>query len=379
LLTQYYQGILKEVPDAPLHLTYVNHFLKTPPYPQIAGADRYGFWWECGAGGNNRATPASALKWYHTQLDFYYQHAVQQNAEFQAIFNPSPLEQFASEGKIRSGFYPETITDSRRQELTEMVIRLAEKKNQGWNREEPDLFRFWKYYTPPANCVRAMSWLSVMEGAKSVAVWYWGPGVEEINRKKRIERKDSLVSITGWDGKGSPQLDEYAEFASEIQRYGKLIRSMMKEIAPLVGNSLGHEIVRMEEPVSPPFKIRNPDAVWRSFRIPGYQGRVIMIVNTSVGKWCKGRSPFMLSEHDRFRIDDNGNLVDYKPFVREQYLECALLMRDMKCVDLATGDFIAMDENDMFSISVRPGGGQFLFICPKSSSEDQKIKRQFGF
>ena len=92
VLKQYYEGILREVPDAPLHLlmNYLPQFAKLePPYPGVMGTDRYCFWWEMSG---HRATPWYALKWYHSQLDNYYQLATERGADFQAVFTASTIE-----------------------------------------------------------------------------------------------------------------------------------------------------------------------------------------------------------------------------------------------------------------------------------------------
>jgi len=400
-LKQYYEGILREVPDAPLHLV-MNHLPQfvnmEPPYPGVMGTDRYAFWWEMSG---QRATPWYALNWYHTQLDRYYQLTTQRGADFQAVFTASTLETFASPETLKSWLYPNTMALSPkdrknffidptgalsaedRNQLYNTIVEFAAKKNQGWDQGPQGNLRFWKYYRPPVNCVRAMSWLGIMEGARSVAVWAWQPPYEKMkNFAHRTNGKpgpEYINSITGWDGKGTPQLEEYTEFAGQIQRYARLVRAMSKECVPLDKNNLplGHELAANTEGAKVVFDAKGDDVTWQSFKVPGYSGKVVLVVNTAVGSWCEGRSPHYLSPKDMFRIDDFGKAVDYTPFKEARDLTCCILVEGMECVDLATGKPVTLKDDQTMTMSVVPGGGRFLFLAPKGSDEWIRLKQKF--
>ena len=180
-----------------------------------------------------------------------------------------------------------------RTKLYNNVLEFAARKNQGWANAQNNLL-FWKYYRPPGNCVRAMSWLSIMEGARSVAVWAWSPPREDMkdfaHRSNGSPGREYISSITGWDGKGTPQLDEYAEFTGQIQRYARLIRVMTKDCAPLDKKNLplGHELAANTEGAKAVFDVKGDDVAWQAFTVPGYSGKVVLVVNTGVGSWCGG-------------------------------------------------------------------------------------------
>ncbi len=370
MLKKYYEGILKEIPDAPLHL--VHDYLgplkaMEPPYPAIIGTDRYAFWWEFGSGGH-RATPSYALNWFRGQMDAYYQETVARGAEFQAVFTADTLESFATLEDVRKSFYPDMPEAQRDKYLANAELN-AKNKNLGWDHGPQGLLRYWKYYRPPANCVRAMGWLSILEGARSLAIWHWGPLDESMkdfaHRQTGRAGSEYLCSITGWDGKGTPQLDEFTAFAAEIQRYGKLIRAMTKENT-------------VNDKAGAPITIKDADVHWRSFRVDGYTGRVIVVVNTSVGQWCEGRSPGFLSPHDTYQIDDMGNLTGYKPFDKPREVSLRLLADGADCVDLQQCSSLTHGTDGSLSISAMPGGGRFLFVSPKGSAELARLKQQFG-
>lgn len=398
-LKRYYEGILRKVPDAPLHLLMdtLPHFVTMePPYPEVLGTDRYAFWWEFGDGGG-RAAPSYALSWYQSQLCAYSQLTAAYGSEFQAVFTANTLEFFISPENARLAFYPASIPEKQRDQYFQTLQANVKNKNLGWDQSHDGLYRYWKYYRPPANCMRAMSWLAIMEGARSVAVWHWGPFWYQLkdfrnNGKPGVEY---ISSITGWDGKGTPQLDEFAEASREIQRYSKLIRVMSKEYKPLEKILLPagqkpaankHEDSVTDDfgdPV-PVFEIMNGNAggglpFWRSFKVPSYLGKVVLIVNAGVGSWCEGRSPSYPQGDTVYRIDDFGNAVDYTPFKEARDMTCRVPLKNMDCFDLETGKSVPMKDDRTLSVSIVPGGGKFLFLAPRGSDEWTRLKKQFGF
>src|SRR5690606_30386725 len=116
-----------------------------------------------------------------------------------------------------------------------------------------------------------------------------------------------------------------------------------KETTPIINQPLGHEDVKTAEPKAPPIRLEESNAVWRSFTLPGYDGRVVIVVNTEVGSWSDGRSPDHLQEKDPFRIDDEGNLLDYRAYYLPRKLGFHLAgaiggePAEEECVDLSSG------------------------------------------
>jgi len=222
-----------------------------------------------------------------------------------------------------------------------------------------------------------MGWLSILEGARSVVIWHWGPIADTMKdftcRQTGHSGKEYICSITGWEGKGTPQLDEYTAFAEEIRRYGKLIRAMTKEYGAKDNSG-----VLGRQPTLPPVDISDEDIRWRSFRIAGYTGRVLAIVNTRVGQWCDGRSPRFVSSADAYRIDDRGNLIDYIPYEQPREVKIRILASGAECADLAQGVPLSEGTDGSVSVQVMPGSGRFVFLCPKNSGETSRLKKQYG-
>lgn len=370
LISEYYTGIYKEIPDAPIYMLH-NYLgvinVALPPFPAMQGTDRYPFWWEFGTAGN-RATPASGLRWYHTQLNAFYQESLRQNGEFFAVFNAgSALETPWTREKVKASFYPKTISEDERERLTQMVERLAKKKNQGWFETESGALQHWKYYEAPKNTVRAMSWLAVMEGAKAVYLYHW----------IREERRDYPTGAPS-ELQIKPELiQEFSEFAKGIQRYGRLVRAMVKEFTPYKGSPVGHEVVESEPIASPPVKFMQRNLEWRTFRVNGYKGKIVVAVNTDVGEWCDGRSPEVLTPDDQFRIGEKGELLDYKAYTKPRTIKFSIPETGMACLDLETGNALQPDEQGTFSVPVAPGGGRIFFVYPKDSIEAETLKKEF--
>ncbi len=385
IVKQYYEGIRREVPDASLHLLHNNlkaALATQPPYPQIMGSDRYGFWWEMSG---HRATPAYALEWFHTQLSLYHQFAAQRGVDFQSVFTTAVSAYVISPEKLKKSFYGlGADTPDGREKFYRMVKGLADKENQGWTKAQDEDLRYWYYYRPPVNSVRAMSWLSIMEGARSTAIWAWiPPGV--LSKTKTYEElaytkpgKSYWNYLSGKKGLGSAQYAEYVEFAGEVQRYAGLIRVMTKEGVPFPSQfPLGHELVPDTNGAKVILNIEGDDVAWQAFSVPGYSGKVVVMVNTAVGSWCDGRSPKYLSPRDTFRIDDKGELVDYVPFTKPRELLCEILLDNMACFDLQTGKAVKLNRDQTMTLPVTPGGGRLIFLAPKGSDQWGKFKNEF--
>lgn len=368
-LNDYYKEIYKEIPDAPIYLLHnylgVMNLMK-PPFPAMVGTDRYCFWWEFGPAGN-RATPTSALRWFHTQLNAFYQDSLRQNGEFFAVFSPlAASEEPWSREKIKSFFYPEALADEERERLMKMVERLAEEGNQGWSGSEREMYQHWRYYAAPKNTIRAMCWLSVMEGAKSVYCYHW-------LREERATYRNGSTEFQ----MAPEQIQEFAEFARTIQRYGRLSRAMVKEFTPYKGSPLGHEVVEMEPLASPPVKFFGKNVEWRTFRLNGYEGRVVVAVNTDVGEWSEGRSPAVLTVDHKFRIGERGRLIDYTGYEALRTVKLSLPDKEMVALDLETGRVLNPGKDRIVEVSMAPGAGHFFFVCPADSSEMETLKEEF--
>ena len=379
-LQAYYSAILKEVPDAPLHLLEaVLPVMKAQmqPYPQYTGTDRYAFWWEFSRS-NNRATPRSALAWYRTQADAFYQVAASRGQNFEMVFTDWIMQiTYPDAERLRSTIYPKDISEADRQAAFERYQKFASEGKQGLSVSENGI-EVWKYYRPPTNCMSAMAWLSIMEGADSLSVYTWSKPRTEIRWRKNKGSGYIDSGLLGWEKQGTASLAEYAAFARELRPFGRLIRSIKKEFTPLVREPLGHEVVEVEAPINPLLEIEGKDVSWRSFQVPGFDGKIAIVVNTGVGSWSDGRSPTVLADNDPFRINDRGELEDYVPYTIPRRFPTKLLREKSQCVDLMTGSPVAVKEDGTLTLSILPGRGRILYISPDAEKEYPALAERFS-
>ncbi len=369
-IQEYYSKVLEEVPDAPLYLmhnTYAAASMEMPPYPPYSGTDRYPFWWEFGTGAN-RATPASAFRWYHTQIDAYYQLAKARQQSFEVVLTDWIQELYRDKDQLEASIYPKEASAAKKQEIVARFLRLAEAGNHGLHLSKEGKVHIWKYYRPPTNSTSAMAWLAVMEGADAISNYTWSHPQER--------EKTRFSGTLGWGSEGLPSTVEYARFAKDIRPFGRLLRSATKETTALLEEPIGHEAVLFEAPKNPPIIIgENENALWRSFTLPGFTGKLVILVNTRVGDWSEGRSPERLSESDLFRIDEEGNLIDYTPFYLPRSIPLQLATRDTEVIDLTGNDLaLPVDPHGKTAVWVRPGEGKILFLAPKGSDEITRLK-----
>ena len=215
-----------------------------------------------------------------------------------------------------------------------------------------------------------MGWLAVMEGANAVSNYSWG---------LPTHLEDTRYSDTlGWEGEGLPSTTEFAAFAKEIRPFGRLLRAATKETSPIANKPVDHEDVQVESPKEPALAVdAKQQVLWRSFTLPGFKGKLAVLVNTKVGGWCDGKSPDVLKEDDLFRIDDEGNLMDYTGYYVPRSIEARILSGEMDCVDLTSGRFVPVGEDGKISLQVRPGGGKILFLAPRGSDEIERLMKTY--
>ena len=222
-----------------------------------------------------------------------------------------------------------------------------------------------------------------MEGAKSISVWNWAPvpeNMKDFAHHRSADRllSDYVCSIRGWDDRGTPQTKEFGDFARAIKPLGGLIGRLSK-VDMSSGNAGAARSSRSgKDKMDGVFKVKGDEIVWRVFRIPGYEGRVVIAVNMEVGTWCDGRSPTDILPDETFRIDDRGELAGYTPFREPRLVSCRVSLPNMKCYDLVSGKKVDLDGGGSFRAPFMPGGGRVFFICSDSSSEVAEIKREFS-
>lgn len=327
-LALYYSKILEYAPRAQFN-TIDNNLAaakgRTKPYPAIMGTDRYAFWWEF-SGGGYLTSPASALSWTRAQAALYYAEAARRNADYmlvvtaQGMMMPA-LANRAMQSDGTMSFLPGTAEEHL--QFRKRIDRFAQDGRMGWKKfispSGEARYTVWKYYRPPVNCMKAMAWTSVLEGAKLFFVWsYWPPTQQDLSLDVKTTALDEklpyelhLWTLAGHPGEPNSQLAEFGEANREIQAYERIITRMTKLPAS-------------------PIQSSQPGIYHNGFSLSGIQGQIVVLHNANVGSWPpdSGReykdsdrvddrnlagSWRQFKDDDKIYIDDDGNLVGYVP------------------------------------------------------------------
>lgn len=373
-LAQYYTGILKYAPKAKFNLVHNNldAAKKQPlPNPAIVGTDRYAFWWEF-SGGGYLASPSFALKWTREQAGKYYTETANRGAEFMLVVTQGGM--LIPETANIYTKNPEKIqypkTEAQKRKLRQKILKFAREGRMGWKRittPKSDFYNAWKYYRVPKNCMKALAWISVLEGAKLFFCWSYTPPTEKIldtditksAMQQPAPKAVTWLTLAGRPGMTNPQLEEFSEAAKEIRPYERIITKMTKL------------------PKSP-IKTKEKYTYNNAFSFPGLEGKVVVVQNSNVGTWPHN-SRYFFKDSDEIYIDDKGNLVGYVPY--KNPLDVHISFRDAdvakrtRIFDIETGKEL-LKNNGEYKVAVLPGSGKLIFIG--SSEEADKLHKMMS-
>ncbi len=351
-MARYYQKILQYAPGTKILTVHsgLGPAKDQPvPDPSFFGTDRYCFWWEF-SGNGYLASPSFSLNWLRQEAASYHAEAAKRGADFVFVSTQG--------GLIIGARGIENLALKSRPELKNKILKFAQENRFGWTREQiggKELIWVWKYYRMPENCLRATIWTGVLEGAKCVLFWSYvpvstketglAPGEAMLNRldsRKRNKGEYSYFTLAGRPGAANPQLEEFAETAAELKPFARLIGKMSKC------------------PDSPVCCRKSNQHFNRSFSIPSYKGRVIVLHNADVGTWpCN--SKYFFSDQDTVRIDKTGNLVGYQPKKTPAKVSFTVKTTPVEYVfSFADGKKLNA-ENGCYSLEIAPGSGTFIF------------------
>ena len=352
VMARYYKKIRNHAGDFPivtLHNNMKAAKAHPEPYPAYFGTDRYAFWWEQSVGGY-MASPSFSLKWVRMESAKYYEEAAKRNADFFLVVTTNAY--LSSVRNPDAAWSDKTHNDR--------VRKYAASNRFGWQKSKidgEDFYWVWKYYRIPENCLKAMVWTGVLEGAKSFLVWSYAPKIKAdlklnpeqtiVREMKRVRKNPRKVASADWltlagrAGVANKELKEFGVAAKEIAPYKKLIPLMYKAKESVVTTNERKKIYN------------------RSFDFKGMNGKGIVIHNANVGTWG-ARSRHFFLEKDDIKIDSEGNLIGYKPFKEPVAVEFTLKDPSVAVFDFKTGKQIPTKDGKG-SVLVGPGSGVILF------------------
>jgi len=377
-LKDYYDLIKKHNPDIRIHLEnslYTSVKSKDALFPYIAGFTRYSFWFEL-SGGGYLNSPSGALMNFKNILNNLYPYYAQNNSIFTVTATqgglalPRAANRYCNEGIFSK--YIKSISNKKTAEKRTVLKRrlklLAQKSILGWKEFKEGnntFYNMWKYYRLPKNCFKALAWTTVMEGGKMFFCWSYTPPSKQRekdtfeNTASLINKKEiGLFTLAGRQGWGNQQLKEYAEVSKELVPYRTIIGSMRKTKAS-------------------PVIIRTKNVYNKAFLTPEGKGWIIVFTNFNVGTWPFQKNMYYAKNNSQsVRIDNHGNLVDYKANLAP--LETEFIIRyikhPFKVYDLRNGKEIKAT-NGKYKISILPGSGKFIYIGDaKDMNKIMKLK-----
>ena len=323
-----------------------------PPHAAIFGTDRYAFWFEV-SGGGYLASPSFALEWTRREAAIYYDEAARRGAEYMLVVTQG--------GMLMPRWANEIVRDphaagvpgdeAERTRVAERVRQFAEDGRMGWRKfasaDGQPRYNFWKYYRLPPNCMKALAWTSVLEGAKLFFVWSYTPptkkdlelGIESSATMDAPPQEVHWMTLAGRPGLANPQLAELAAAAREIRAYEGVI-------------------MRMRNVADSPIRCEQAGVHHRAFSLPGMTGQVVVIHNANVGRWPHGSRHFF-SPHDDIRIDEQGNFVGYVPFTEPLAVKLSV-QGEQPMFDVRTGARISGAD-----VSTAPGSATLVFVGPE--------------
>ncbi|MHB9139077.1 MAG: hypothetical protein ACYC4Q_06715 [Victivallaceae bacterium] len=365
-LSRYYMKILQYAPDAKFNLIHSSlGAAKDQPVPDpvISGTDRYAFWWEF-SGNGYLASPYFALDWFRKQAAAFQAESAKRGADFMLVVTQGGLMLPKGANVYGNGEYDKIKSVSSLDEKKKIVSRVkvfAEQGRMGWKKfDSPEGTRYnvWKYYRLPGNCMKALAWTGVMEGARLFFCWSYTPLSKEkvkLNFKSAAFETDKseivYITLAGRPGISNPQLEEFAEAGREIRKFSQIITTMSKNT---------------DSPVITDTKSR---VFNRAFHIPTIPGTIVVIHNGNTGKWPADSRAFFKDEDD-IRIDDEGNMVGYVPFKDPMKVSFSVSGKDEKedVYDLASGLAIKPD-NGKYAVEILPGSGTMIYIGSKENAQ----------
>jgi hypothetical protein len=356
-LADYYERILKACPNIKLNHQFHNDKaakIFPKPWPEFSGGLIYGFLWDNYKGGM-LYSPLQALLYSRQRIISQYRFAAKRGANFIMTITGNS---YASPRNAWKYCKPES-----KEKYAPIFRKLAETKTLGWTKTNNPLgYNRWTRYIAPANCLKALVWLSVMEGARGILNWSYSPKsnlkakkiansyITEASNQKGKEH----VVVTLWPNPFIPDskslIKEYAQAAKELKLFGKIIVKMRKlELSPVI--------------------ISSKNVFNRAFKYPGMKGWIVVAVNFNIGTWPLNNKRMFLPG-DKVYIDKYGRLKGYVPYTKPQKVKFKLLdaVGNSAVIDLCTGQAIKKD-NGYYTCNIMPGSGIFLYIGSQSQAE----------
>lgn len=376
-LDRYYRMIIKEVPQVRFFMVasgggWLTANAADLPFA-LVGGDYYYFSWEQGLAENAYMRPPDVALRESRETTALYRRAA-------AKFPVPRIHVFAAaactipdraQGFADGSGLPESWSAQQKEEYIQKVKTLAASRQQGWSvydnvpgRQGPQ-YNLWTLYMPPENCIRALVWGSIMEGANVTMCFSYDPYSRKYDPdspRDAVENYRSerfYVDLAGRPGRPNEHFDEYSKTIGTVRSYEQILSNLtIQSTTPLEG-SPGDNLFA------------------QAFLMEGFDGQVLIVHNANVGKiLCAECRKKGLTSCEHVAIDDHGELKDFIPQQRPNVAELKLKseMTGVGLWDIATGKMLSRKRSS-WMISIDPGDGKLLYLGDAASAA--KIHRLY--
>ncbi len=365
-LEKYYDSILSKLPDLKLFITchWASSLAKISSrfHFKFVGGDYYYFGWDQSdqnpAGKPHLRTPREALDLTRDITTSFFDAGKKHNADYFHVFPcASCLDPVKAQGLADGTTLPVKWTEKQKNQYRENINKLAMAEQDGWSRF-PDkngyLDNLGKMYMPPENCLKAMAWSGVLNGAKMSMCFMYVPCSKKYcpnspeDSVRNYRREIFSMNLADRSNKPTPYLDEFAEAGREIRSYGKIIKRWTQSPEPLVVTNAKKYIFN------------------KAFDVEGIPGKAILILNSDVGTLLCDRCKTKKNQCDHMYIDQQGKIKYFHPFAGPQKVTFSFLKN--KAPAKGTGVFCVdsglelKPNGDLYEITIKPGAGKILFV-----------------
>ena len=329
----YYKELKKEVPSVKLytiHHKVESALLQGKPYPDIIGTDTYPFfyldWLDV-----EMPTPRFSLEWYKRRCNQYWLATTfSKNVPMVVVFTGQPVWEYRLSG---ARFAKLPIKKQNK------IRGFVKNKKLGWlYSKELDMYMRPSWYRAPQNCMRAMSWIAVMEGAKMLFHWSWANDI--VMPKEKMFKKSFSLRIN------DEQFNEYSMACKTFRRFKEIILNMVKERIPLM-------------------ECDDPFLFHRTHFLKGGKGTIQVLVNSDVGSWFGNQKNRFPKNGQVFSVDEKGGLVEYTPEKNKKKYEFSILKnreaRVWNLLEKRELKPVIKAGVEVYSVELLPGDGTFLF------------------
>lgn len=340
----------------------------------LVGGDYYYFSWEQGLSDKAYMRPPDVALRESRETTELYRRAAEKFVGVPRIHVfgaaactiPDRAQRFATGSGL-----PETWTAEQKEQYMQKVRTLAANKQQGWSvydkvpgREGPQ-YSLWTLYMPPANCIRAQIWGSIMEGANVTMCFMYNPYSKKYYSDSPLDavmnyRSERFhVDLAGRPGRPNDHFDEYARTVKSVRSYEHILSNLtIQSDTPLDGTP-GDNIHA------------------RAFAINGFDGRILIVHNANVGRiLCADCRVKSLESCQHVAIDDHGELSDFIPQLKPDMAKLKLRpeMKNVGLWDVAGGKMLSRN-GSTWMMSINPGDGKLVYLGDAASAG--KIHRMY--